>query len=270
MYATQTAYGHNLKLEMEAMAMEADFESEAFLRTLSRLTRRLTQSPTLRKLGYQAARRTLKGGLGLVGRYLGKRFGGSSRFGWEDVGKGFGAGVGTYLGSFLPDTEVAMELVQKLPLSHRERNYLDALLETLGEAAVQAKTESEMEACVGSMVPLSIQVTPQAAPAMLSNLPYLLGGVSATARYLYDSPQRRPLLRVLPSILHYTAASMHQRLARGKNITPHLAIRLLAYHTAKVLSSSKYRQKALRHSHKMPRKYHLPALGTTEDKALAW
>jgi hypothetical protein len=140
-------------------------------------------------------------------------------------------------------------------LTDDDRNHVDALLESLGDAAAQAESESEAEALVGAMVPLAAEITPGVNTAMLRVAPNLLTVLATATRVLYPNRQTRPLLRTLPSVLHHTATDLQKQLRQGKPITARSAVQALANQTYRILKDPQRTQKALHHAHSVQQRY---------------
>ncbi|HEX8863118.1 MAG TPA: hypothetical protein VGC06_29290 [Actinomycetes bacterium] len=233
---------HELELEEEAeyegeyegeyeAELEGEEESEEFFRQLASLAARAASSPTLRRLGQAAARNALRGVGGSVGM--------NGEGEWE--------------------AELEGEEEAEGEANPIRRVYPDALMEHLGHAASQAESEAEAEAFVGALIPLAARMIPRVAPAVLRAAPQLIRGVARVTRTLRRNPVTRPLVRAVPTIVRRTTASLARRVARGRPVTPQVAVRTLAGQTAQVLSSPRRCVRAYRRSCALDQRYHAAA-----------
>jgi hypothetical protein len=216
--------------ELEA-EYEGEEESEEFFRRLASLA----ASPVLRRVGQTAARSALRG----VGGWLGLDGELEMEGEWE--------------------TEYEGEEEGEWEANPIRRVYPDALMEHLGHAATEAESEAEAEAFVGALIPLATRLIPRVAPAVLRAAPQLIRGVARVTRTLRRNPSTRPLVRTVPTIVRRTAATLARRVARGRPVTPQVAVRTLAGQTARVLSNPRQCVRAYRRSCALDRRYHAVA-----------
>src|SRR6478609_2414618 len=101
------------EFEMEG-ELEGEYESEQFFSRLAQLAGRAIRNPTVRRIGLQAGRMALRGGLGALGAYAGGRIAPQNRAAGSAVGGGLGYGLGTYLGGLLPQQELEAEYEAEL------------------------------------------------------------------------------------------------------------------------------------------------------------
>lgn len=235
---------------------EGEYENEQFFGRLAQLAGRAVRSPALRRIGLQAGRMALTGGLGALGAYAGGRLAGSNARVGRAVGGGIGAGLGRYVGSFLPDQEYEFEGEFEWELNPQRRVHPRALMEHLGHAAAEAESESEAEAFLGALIPLAARLAPRVAPTIMRAAPGLIRGVAGVARTLRRSPATRSLVRTIPTIVLQTAGTLAQRVARGQPVTAQTAVRALAQQTSRVLSDPRRSVRAWRQSRALDRQYH--------------
>lgn len=233
---------HELELEEEAeyegefeAEYEGEEEGEEFLRQLASLATRAASSPGLRRIGQAAARSALRGVGGLVGLEGELELEGE----WE--------------------AELEGEEEAEWEANPIRRVYPDALMEHLGHAASEAESEAEAEAFVGALIPLAARVVPRLAPAVMRAAPQLIRGVARVTRTLRRNPATRPLVRAVPTIVRRTTSALARRAARGRPVTPQVAVRTLAGQTARVLSDPRQCVHAYRRSRSLDRRYHVAA-----------
>jgi hypothetical protein len=223
------------EFELEGEAeYEGEEESEEFFRRLASQAARAVPSPALRQVGQAAAQSALRGvgGLGLDGEV-------ELEGEWE--------------------TEFEGEEEAEWEANPIRRIYPDALMEHLGHAASQTESEAEAEAFVGALIPLAARVIPRVAPAVMRAAPQLIRGVARVTRTLRRNPATRPLVRTVPTIVRRTAATLARRVARGRPVTPQVAVRTLAGQTARVLSNPRQCVQVYRRSCALDRRYHAVA-----------
>lgn len=109
-----------------------------------------------------------------------------------------------------------------------------SLAEGFAAMASQAESEAEAEAYAGAAAASTLPLT---SPSMQLVSPGLVKGSASLTRTLRRSPKTRPLVRMLPAILTRVRKVLAQQVARGRQITPDLAARIMANETQKVLGS---------------------------------
>jgi hypothetical protein len=139
------------------------------------------------------------------------------------------------------------------------------LMEHLGHAAAEAEGEGEAEAFVGALIPLAARLVPRAAPAIMRAAPQLIRGVSRMTRTLRRDPATRRLVRAVPTVMRDTALTVARRVARGQQVTPQRAVRILAGHADRVLSDPRRRRQAARRSSQLDHRYHQAACPRTYE-----
>lgn len=123
-------------------------------------------------------------------------------------------------------------------VSNEEVSYEAALAEVLAAEASHSSSNSEAEAFLGAAVP-SIVASMGGSRVLRSVMPTL---VQANAQLVNLLHQRgaagRRLLRLVPSILRRTIASLQFAYQSGQPINSNLVQRLMAHHTSRVLNNS--------------------------------
>jgi hypothetical protein len=159
-----------------------------------------------------------------------------------------------YAGFYESEEEVESEANPLL------RAYPDALMEHLGHAASESESEAEAEAFIGALVPLAARLAPKIAPAIMKAAPRMISQAAKVTRVLRQSPTTRPLVRALPNIVRRTTQSLASQAARGRPITPQVAMRTLNRQTLRVLRSPARSGAAIRRARAVDRRYHrIPA-----------
>jgi hypothetical protein len=237
---------------------EGELESEQFFGALANLARRgvgwlAAPGSPQRRFALSVARQALNRGLPAVGQWLGGRVGGTTN---GAAGTALGSQAASWLGGLLPQQEYEAEFESEFEISPIRKIYPDAMMEHLGHAAAATQSEAEAEALAGAMIPLAARVVPRAAPALMRATPGLVCGISGVVHGLRRSPATRPLVRVVPTIVRRTAATIAQQAARGAPVTPQAAVRTLARQTLRVLGSPQSAAGAFRHSRLMDRRFH--------------
>jgi hypothetical protein len=231
---------------------EGEYESEEFFRRVASLARRAARSPMLRRVGLAAARGGLRG-LGNIGGALGGAMGTRG----AALGRDLGNVASRHLTGLLPQQEFEGEWEEEYEVNPQQRAYSPAaLMEHLGHAAAQAESEAEAEAFIGALVPLAAQILPRVAPTIMRAAPQLVRGLANVARTLRRSPQTRPLVRTLPTVMRRTAATLARQQARGRPVTPPRAVQALARQTAQVISNPHQCVQAYQRSRQLDRQFH--------------
>jgi hypothetical protein len=109
-----------------------------------------------------------------------------------------------------------------------------SLAEAFAAMASQAESEAEAEAFAGAAAASTL---PLKSPSMRQVCPGLVRGAATLTRTLRKSHKTRPLVKMLPVILTRVRKVLAQQIARGRQITPDLAARIMAKETLKVLGS---------------------------------
>jgi hypothetical protein len=223
---------------------EGEYESEEFFSRLAGMAQQAMQNPTLRRAGIAAANAAVSG-LGDVGR--------AAQSLTTDV---LEAGVRGLIPQSEFESEWEWEWESAAFANPVRRIYSEALMEHLGHAAAQAKSEAEAEAFVGALIPLAARVLPKVAPQIMRAAPHLIRGIAGAAKALRSSPTTRPLLRTLPTVARNTAASMARQAAQGQLVTPQTAVRTLAQQTARMVSNPQQSLQAYQRSRALDQRYH--------------
>lgn len=123
-------------------------------------------------------------------------------------------------------------------VSNQEISYEAALAEVLAAEASHSSSNSEAEAFLGASVP-SIVGSMGANRALRSMMPTLVQANARLVNLLHQKgPAGRRLLRLVPSILRRTIASLQFAYQAGHPINSNLVQRLMAHHTSRVLGNS--------------------------------
>ncbi len=101
------------------------------------------------------------------------------------------------------------------------------------------------------------QLLRRAGPRLIRRVtPQLTRGVANITRTLFRTPATRPLLHAVPRIARGTVARLAAQVARGRRITPQLAVRTLAQQTARTLGNPRVLAGSYRRSRAWDRRYH--------------
>jgi hypothetical protein len=242
---------------------EGEPESEEFFGRLANLARQgwgwlTTPGSTQRRVALGAAQGALRSGLPAAGGAIGTAI--APGVGTV-IGSTVGGALGTGLSTLLPEREYQGEFEWEFEgeLNPIRRVYSDALMEHLGHAAATARGEAEAEAFIGALVPLAARLIPRAAPTIMRAAPSLIRAATGATQVLRRHPTFRPLVRTMPTVVRRTAASIAQQAAQGRPVTPQTAVRTLAQHTARVMSSPRQSVQAYQRSCALDRQYHRAA-----------
>jgi hypothetical protein len=150
--------------------------------------------------------------------------------------------------------------------------YADAMMEHLGELAAEAESEDEaaehflpligmaasklLPVVARAAGPLVRKALPRVARTVTKLAPGLTRGIGQMARSLHRNPITRPLLKAVPSIARRTVGTIARQAARGRQITPKMAVRTLAQQTRHVLANPRRRAHVLRLHNSMDRRFH--------------
>lgn len=229
--------------EMESsheMEHEQEAEHEAFFNHLAAMADRGGRSQALRRIALAAARSALR-----------------ARAKSYPVIEG--------------EMESELEGVGELELeaSPTQRGHFAPMMEHIGHAAAEAANEQEAAEHFLPLIGLAAKfVAPKLlsfaakklAPRILGRVaPQLTRGVANVARTLFRTPTTRPLLHAMPRIARGTMQTLVRRVARGRPITPNIAVRTLARQTVRTLSSPRALAQTYRRSLGMDRRYHRQA-----------
>jgi hypothetical protein len=238
--------------ELGELESESELEQEQFFGQLAALAQRASSSPTLRRLGSEAARAAL-----------------------QSLGEGELEG------------ELEGESGRDNLYSPIRRAYPDALMEHMAHRASLAETEQEaaeaflplIPLLATKLAPLAIKALPgigraasKLAPKVFQGImrvaPQLTRGVGRIARTLHRNPQSRALIRTIPRIARQTTADLARQVARGRPITPRGALQSLARQTARTLSNPRSCVQAYRRGKALDRAGHRLLLPTSSTPAL--
>lgn len=189
-------------------------------------------------------------------------------------GEGWLSAVGNAVGSLLGEQEYEDEFESEAEqeISPIRKIYPDAMMEHLGELAAEAETEDEaaehflpligmaatklLPVIARSVAPLAKKALPHIARAVSRSTPHLTKGIGRVARTLHRNPQTRHLLRTVPSIARRTIGNIAHQAARGRRVSPQVAMHTLARQTRRVLASPARRTHVLRRHQNLERKFH--------------
>jgi len=196
----------------------------------------------------------------------------------EVEGEGWLGAIGNVVGSLLGESESEFESEGEYEsefegeISPIRKIYPDAMMEHLGELAAESETEQEaaehflpligmaasklLPVVAKAVVPLAKKALPRMAKAVSRVTPQLTKGVGKIARGLHRNPRTRPLLRAVPTIARRTVGTIAKHAAKGRRVTPRVAVRTLAHQTRKVLGMPRHRRHALRRHHALERRLH--------------
>lgn len=155
--------------------------------------------------------------------------------------------AGQLLNALLQDGEVAAVALEAqlfgsneaaAEVGNTEAAYEAALAEVLAAEASHSGSESEAEAFLGAALP-GIVKSMGGRGTLRSIMPTLVLANARLVRTLHQQgPSGRRLLRLVPTILRRTVASLRAAHQKGRPITSDLALRLLAEHASRVFGNS--------------------------------
>jgi hypothetical protein len=120
-----------------------------------------------------------------------------------------------------------------------------ALTEVLAAEATHCESESEAEALIGTAVPIAIS-SMGGKRALRHVMPTLVHSTTELVRFLHQRGSAgRQLLRLIPTILRRTVASLHAAQQSGRAINSDLVRRLMALQAAQVLGNSQLLMRAM-------------------------
>lgn len=233
---------------------EGEYEDEEFWGSLAGLARRAVTSPTLRRIGLTAARRAIAG-LPSAGRALGQP--GSV---WSDLGYSAGRALSSNLNRRLPLREHESDGYGEFEINPIAKVYPAAVMEHLGRAAAEAKDEAQAESFIGALVPMAMAMGARTArrpsPSLVAATPQLIQGAANVTRLLRDDPATKPLVRAMPSIIRGATLDLSRQASGGRPVSPQTAVRTLANHTARTLTSPQRCLRAHQRSQVLDRRFH--------------
>jgi hypothetical protein len=200
-----------------------------------------------------------EGWLGAIGNVVGNLLGES-----ESESEAEFEAEGEFEGEFESEFEAGINPIRKI--------YPDAMMEHLGELAAESESEQEaaehflpligmaasklLPVVAKAAMPLAKKALPRIAKAVSRVTPQLTKSVGKIARGLHRNPQTRHLLRAVPSVARRTVGTIAKQAARGRRITPAVAVKTLARQTRHVLGTPRHRAHALRRHHALERRLH--------------
>ena len=186
-------------------------------------------------------------------------------------------------GEFEPEFEAEFEQEGEFELEHESefegeglvnpvnRVYVDAMMENLGRAAMEAETEDEaaehflplIPLVASKLLPLAAKAVPKLAGKVLPRVartiarstPRLTRNVTQMARTLHRNPRTRPLVRAIPSVARRTVASIAKRAATGRPVTPRHAAQILTHERRRVFGQPQLVRSVLHRSRQMDHRF---------------
>jgi hypothetical protein len=137
----------------------------------------------------------------------------------------------------------------------------EALAEEFAAESAETESEAEAQSLAGGV---TIHILSHAPMSVQRVSPVLVRRSARLAQYLRRSPRTRPFLRTLPTINKRTAATLAQKAAKGKPITPRTAVRTMAMHTRQVIGSPQRAAAALVRNDLQRRKLRRSTVGRAE------
>ncbi len=129
------------------------------------------------------------------------------------------------------------------------------LMEHFAHVASKAESEAEAEAFIGAMIPAAARLIPRIGSGIMNASPQLIRGLTTAADLLRRHSATRPLVRVLPTVLRRTVASLANQSDAGHAVTPRSVALNLALQMECVLRSQRLSAMALRRSQLAERQY---------------
>ena len=228
-----------------------DYEGDEFWGGLKKLAQKVggAVKSAAKKLAPLA-----KAHAGKIGALIGGALGGPA-----------GAAVGGKIGGFVKnlededdyDTEDEMEAV--LPVAALD----ESLAESMAAAAVKSRP-TDAQALGGAFAVQIMSKTPMSVRTMAPGI------ASATGRIAHSMaahPGSKQLIRVLPTIVHKTAATLNQKARNGKPITQATAARVMTKHAKRTLGSEARLAQALASNVAGKRKLDQAAIARAEKYA---
>jgi hypothetical protein len=162
------------------------------------------------------------------------------------VGAAAGPLAGRLVGGLLREgAQAAMQMeaeyfgisAAEAEIANSEAAHEAALMEVLAAEASHSESESEAEALVGAALPIGLSLL-GASRSLRQIVPTLVMANAQLVRLLHRrGPAGRRLLRLLPTVLRWTIASLRAAQHTGRPITPALAQRIMAGHAAGILGT---------------------------------
>ncbi len=262
---------HELVGEFE-MEHEQEAEHEAFFNHLSAMADRSGRSQALRRIALAAARQALRANRGPR---------------WPVIE---GEHEHEHEGELEGELEHEHEHEHEFESTPAQQCEFAAMMEHAGHAAAEAANEQEAAEHFLPLVGLAAKfVLPKLAgmaarklggmavrkiggrllgrvggqllrrvgPRLIRRVaPRLTRGLANVTRTLYRNRSTRPLIHAVPRIARTTVARLGRQIARGRRITPRMAVRTLAQQTARTLSNPRLLTRTYRRSLALDRRYH--------------
>lgn len=240
-------YDHEFEFEFESGAsygeFESEFEGDEFLGSLWKAAKKASSvvAPLAKKFAPQ------------IGGLIGGALGGPA-----------GAAIGGKLGGFVQkmesedegESEDEMNAGMVVPETEDQLSEAVAHAASKGGPSDAQSLGSQVTIFVGGRAPLPVKTV----------LPVLSQASGNVARALVQSrdPRARALIRTLPAIQRRTVATLIQKARTGKPITPKVAVRVMAKHANRTLSSPSAITKALATNAAKKRSLDRRAVGRSE------
>ena len=111
----------------------------------------------------------------------------------------------------------------------------EALAEYMAAVASRAASEAEAEAMVGAAV--SLLITPAERAELRAVMPHLVRGMAMLTRILRRNRYTRQAIRVVPTIVRSSVATLRNQRSLGRRATRGLAARVVATQTRRALDN---------------------------------
>ena len=200
---------------------EFDFEGDEFLGALGGIAKKIGAAAkgAAKKLAPLAKQHA-----GKIGALIGGAVGGPA-----------GAAIGGKLGGIVKnlededDFDFEDEMEAAMPIAPLD----DSLAESMASAAAKS-SPSDAQALGGAFTLTIMSKTPIAVKSVAPGLASASGRI---ARSMTGSPASRQLIKVLPTVLKRTAATLNKKAQKGKPITNTTAARVMTKHAKRTLGS---------------------------------
>lgn len=185
-----------------------------------------------------------------------------------------GSGDGEYEAEF--EYEVEAENEEETEDEYEEeafvnpvrRLYPDAeLMAHLSTKAARTSSESEAEAFLGALVPITAKLVPRANGVLTRNAPALIRGASTLGRQLRRNPASRKYVMAIPVILQRTAQSLADQAATGRSVSAGTAVSTMSRIANRMLHTAPERDRAVRAVNTFDRRYHQRGRGPSPATA---